>query len=334
MRLFNLDMHISIIHDVKTLFRELGHYVDSCCMSGHTWVNGEPQLTTEVVTPSNWLHIDQAMCDRFYEVYKDRLAEYDAFVVSYPPAFGLLFERWGKPVIVIACTRYEYPCGSGSTATKERLDWLNRGLVAGQERGQYHLVANNYYDATYCENFCGGQWTVIPSVCSYLSGVTCDGASGKTLIWDRAPDLRGKVDHQSVDRGFNIATKYRRESVARARAVVHLPYNISIMSAFEHFAMGIPMFAPSQKMLMTEPALLGELTFPQSLNGQPPAGWLALADWYRLLPVTTFGSWDDLRDKLDTLDQPSLTRSMKLAHQLRHRRALKQWREMLEKCAS
>ena len=75
MKLFNIDMHISIVHDVKTLFPEFGHEVESCCMSGHTWVNGENQCTTDIINPSNWIHIDQNMCDAFYNEYKNALKD-------------------------------------------------------------------------------------------------------------------------------------------------------------------------------------------------------------------------------------------------------------------
>lgn len=291
MRFLSIDMHISIAYDVQCVFKALGHQLDCLTMSGHAWVNGWKPGTTSVVTPDNWRDIDQAMCDRFADAYGKKLDKYDGFVVSYPPAFALLFERFHKPVIVVNCTRYEHPC-------ENRVDWLNKGLRRMIDAGTLVPLANNRYDRDYATRFTQRTWELMPSLCSYMENHSWTGLGNKPVVWSR-PHLRLGVGE---DESFSILNKYNRADIAKVGAVIHLPYNVSIMSAFEHRAMGVPMFVPSVNctldMIADGYPLLSELRFPGGLPDH--RGWLKQADWYHWRGVRQFDSLDHLRGMLET----------------------------------
>lgn len=337
MRLFNIDMHISIVHDVKSLFPEIGHSIDSCCMSGHTWVNNETQGSTEVINPQNWFGIDQEMCDLFYEVYKDKLNVYDGFIHSYPPAFAALFEKFDKPIYTIACTRYDYPCGSGEPATQDRLAWLNEKLMEGYKSGQIKFIANNLYDKKYSEEFCGGEWKFIPSLCTYVSHLTCTGETNQILLWDRNRDgLRNELVYKNVEPRFSTSQVYDREKLIAASGIIHIPYNISVMSSFEHYAMGIPMFVPSYDLLINWKAqgrnVLSELEFCNNLNQPLKDEWIKLADWYdkdNMPGVMLFDSINHLRELIDTYDREAVTSEMKETYGKKKERTISLWEEVL-----
>lgn len=337
MKLFNVDMHISIVHDVKTLFTEIGHQVDSCCMSGHTWVNNEPQGSTDVINTGNFRSIDQSMCDRFYDTYKSVLNQYDGFIHSYPPAFAALFEKWDKPIYTIACTRYEFPCGSGDTGSDSRLKWLNEKLMSGYKNGQIKLIANNLYDKKYCEEFCGGEWKFIPSICKYVEHLTCNGSAGEIIVWDRTRDgLKRELSHPRINLRFSTSQVYDRTKLVDYAGIIHIPYNISIMSAFEHYAMGIPMFVPSYELLLSWKqqgrSVLSELEFPSNLNNSPKDEWLQLADWYdssNMPGVMMFDSIPHLHELIDTYDREKVTKQMKDFYVVKKEKVISAWRETL-----
>lgn len=338
MKLFNIDMHISIVHDVKTLFPEFGHSVDSCCMSGHTWVNGEAQCRTEIIHPGNFTLIDQKMCDDFYEKYKSHLDEYDGFIHSYPPAFAALFEKWNKPIYTIACTRYEFPCGSGEQRNPLRLKWLNEKLLDGYKNGQIKLIANNLYDKKYCEEFCGGEWKYIPSICKYVEHLRCNGSNGKLIMWDRNRDgLRRELEHPILDSKFTTSQVYDRNQLVNYKGIIHIPYNISIMSAFEHYAMGIPMFVPSFNLLMKWKQegrhVLSELEFVMNLNSPPKDEWIQLADWYdtdNMPGVMLFDNIEHLHELIGSYDQESVTKSMKDFYQIKKEKVISLWKDTIQ----
>lgn len=326
MKFLSLDMHASIAYDLKDIFSLLGHEVHALSMSGHAWVNGWKQGRTSVVTPENWRAIDQAMCDRFAETYGKALEEYDGFIVSYPPAFALLFEKLGKPVIVHNCTRFEHPC-------EDRLAWLKAGLSNMIQRGQLIPVANNRYDAEYATKHTNHKWEFIPSVCRYAEAWKWTG-EGSVKVWSR-PNINLPADI-NVDRGFSILNRYDRASIAgTTKAVVHLPYNISIMSAFEHRASGIPMLVPSVNCLIDMKndgyPLLSELQFPGGLPKEMP--WLKLADWYNWRGVRQFDSFKHLKTMLDGIERKTWewhAGEIKLGYEEDRDEAITQWKSILD----
>jgi hypothetical protein len=337
--LFNIDMHISIVHDVKNLLPEIGYEIDSCCMSGHTWVNKEKQGTTDVVNPSNWLGIDQKMCDEFYERYRNELSHYDGFIHSYPPAFAALFEKFEKPIYTIACTRYDYPCGSGESAAQDRLEWLNHKIIRGYKSGQITLIANNLYDKKYCEEFCGGEWKFIPSICTYIHDNKCTGETGSVVLWDRNNDgLRDDfLKHPKINNDFTMTRPYDRSKLSGLSGVVHIPYNISVMSSFEHYAMGIPMFVPSYDLLIKWKNegrnVLSELEFVNNFNQPPKDEWIQLADWYdeeNMPYIQLYDSIEHLSEILDSYNQEEITSKMREFYPRKKEKTLSLWKETLQ----
>lgn len=328
MNFFNIDMHISIIHDVKTIFSNLGHKVDSVCMSGHTWVNNEQPRTTSVINANNWRNINQHMCDLFYETYKNSFDHIDAFIHSYPPVFALLFEKFNKPIITIACTRYDYPCD-----TLEKVNWLNEGLQRLYRNKQLIPIANNLFDKQYCEEYSNIEWEYISSLCDYMTG-SYEPTNNKFIVWDRSDVV---LNHELINSSFNISKPYNRNDNNKYKGIIHIPYNISIMSAFEHYYSNIPIFVPTINCIETwikqGKKILSELYFPNALL-KIKKGWLSLSDWYvdENMPFTIkFESIDDLYDKIENTNLMEISMQMKNMNKQRKNKIYEQWKTVLNK---
>jgi len=328
MKFYNIDMHISIIHDIKNIFTDLGHQVDSVCLSGHTWVNNEPKGSTEIINVNNWFNINQDLCDAFYNKYKDELKGYDAFVHSYPPAFALLFERWNKPIITILCTRFEYPCAN-------RLSWLIDGLNRLYKNGLLIPISNNLFDKAYCEKYTNFKWEHISSLCNYMGVEWVYDKKNKIKTWNKS---NLNINHEMIDNNFNIRNKYDRDKViTTSMGVIHIPYNISIMSAFEHYYCNIPLFVPSEKFLKSTPKnkynLLSELYFPEHPLIIDPK-WISLSDWYddNNMPYTIkFDSVEQLYSLIDSTNYLEVSERMKDYNIIRKDRTYKQLAEIINK---
>jgi hypothetical protein len=327
MRLFNLDMHISIVHDIKHIFQNLNHTVESVNLSGHTWVNGEKQGKIKVVNARNWKTIDQDMCDRFYRKYKNKLNHYDGFVHSYPPAFALLFEKFEKPIITIACTRFDYPVQA------DRLNWLVNGLQRLHRNGQLIPIANNLLDKHYCDDWFGFEWRHISSLCDYME-TKYRPEKNKFITWQRVEDK--PIRSELVDYSFSIKEQYDRSEISKYLGVVHIPYNLSIMSAFEHYIQAIPLFFPSQKfqeiLFRDSQNMLGEILFPNSPLTFSP-NLIKLADWYdssNMRHVSFFESFDHLSELLHSSKLGDISESMSMHNKIRKVNVYSKWREVLE----
>jgi hypothetical protein len=321
-------MHISVVHDVKNIFKNLNHRIDSVNLSNHTWLNKEKQGKNRVVNSKNWQSINQEMCDAFYKKYKKKLKNYDGFIHSYPPAFALLFEKFEKPIITIACTRFDFPIKI------ENMDWLLQGLQRIKKNGQLIPIANNLLDKHYCEEFLGFEWTYISSLCDYME-VRYRPEYKKFITWQRAgiePIQSGLIDYN-----FSIRRRYLRTEISKYLGVVHIPYNLSIMSAFEHYYQSIPLFFPSQtfqeKIYLDNDRMLSEILFPNTiLNFDPKL--IAYADWYnpQNMPfVNFFESYEHLIELLSAANLSEISESMSNFNLLRVSNVYSQWSKVLEK---
>ncbi len=372
LKFFALDLHISVIADIRHILRNLGQEVVDWTLSNHSWVMGRKRDRVDVVNQSNWHAIDPSMCDAFYRRYRDELGQYDAFIVTHTPCLAMLYERWNKPVVVVASTRYEQPFASDAGKWAAFNDYLRRQ----RDSGLLIPLANNRYDAAYAKAFTGFDWPVIPSLCEYVNA-PARFERPEFLYWgrfDEFPRPVGLLDrHQALavrtslwqklsGRFGSMARGYAWSSLAAYSGVVHLPYNASIMSLFEHYWSNLPLLLPTQAYLRELYAahrmegVLSQLSFnsvyglrPGSaitpLDGPDPnqyddidavMSWLRLADYYEnedMPHVVYFGPGDDLADKMNSVDPREIGARMRATNRVRRQRVYGAWQSVLDDLA-
>jgi len=278
MKFFNIDCHVSVIADMKNIFERLGHSVTHWSLSGHKWVFGLSGCPSNIITEFNWKSINEEMVNAFYKEHKNELDQYDVFLCCYPPIFLKLFEKFNKPIIVVAATRYDFPVASDP----KRLAWLEDSLVNNKN---LVLVANNAFDKAYCEKFMPTtNWEHIPSLCDYTKEKYNPTKKEKVLFSKFNINTDNSLIHQS------ILGRYTWKDLYSYSGIVHFPYNVSTMSMFEQYQAGVPLFLPNLTTALTminnhNIPLFSEIVFPnrnperqanQFLNKK----WLKLSDFY------------------------------------------------------
>ena len=171
------------------------------------------------------------MCDRVWHTYRSTLDSFDLFVVDHPVCLAACFEKFDRPVVAVATTRYEL----GLTRDPERWRWLNWTLQAMHDRGQLLPLSNNRGDREYAREHLGFDWPTVPSLCEYPGAQY----SGEDPRW-----LRVHLGRPPLPQPYSWA------DLARCRGIYHVPYNCSQISVFEHYAAGIPLVFPTRERLL------------------------------------------------------------------------------------
>lgn len=372
MKFFNLDLHIGVIGDIKQILEDLGHEVTSWSISAHAWVLGQPMAKVDVIGPDNWREIDKDMCDAFYERYKHELEAYDAFIVTHTPSFSMLYEKWNKPIICVASTRYECPY------THDRTAWegFNSLLQHWIDDRKLIPLANNRYDADYAEYFTQRQWDVIPSLCGY-TGAQYSGTREVSILCSKfkgLPTIPGLVSKDKLASksllsraarklGLRIGKQgYAWSELAEFKSAVWIPYNASIMSIFEMYTANIPMFFPTPRFLEElfrdhgTSGVLSELSYNQVLrlpSGSSVPGpapdpnnysditgmmyWVSKADFYdpdNMPHLCYFDSFDELQVLLRSADIQKMHEGMMKHNIVRKHRAYTAWSEVLTRIST
>ena len=115
------------------------------------------------------------------------------------------------------------------------------------------VASNNEYDAMYIKYFTGIQPIVLPSVIKMKESYNV--LSSDILVASiHSPNSNKIWGHlKAVSNRFKgIKDKYGHYSykqLCENTAIVHFPYQMSIMSLFEQYSMGIPILVPSISFL-------------------------------------------------------------------------------------
>lgn len=339
MKFFNIDLHISVIADIKNILENLGHQVDNLSLSGHTWVLNKNTDNVKIINQHNWRSIDKKLCNDFYEAYKSELDKYDAFICAYPPVFSLLYEKFNKPIIVVAATRYDFPF----TNDNIKLNWLNTFL----SEKRVIRIANNLLDKSYCEERSGLTWTHIPSLCEYTNE-KYSGIKQQSILFSKFPlHIPYAINKDSLGR-------YTWKDLYSYSSIIHIPYNFSTMSIFEQYTANVPLIFPTQKLLLDlfkNHISLSEISFNQVI-GQPPNPSLhkydinaynnlqvveqsiKLSDFYdeNWMPhLLYFNNEKELMYILNNTDFKSISSLMKHKNLLRKENIYNSWKIIMEK---
>jgi hypothetical protein len=273
MKLFNIDFHISVIADLRSLLGELGHQVDSLSLSNHTWVFGRKKDRVPALDGMSAYSFGNRECNRFFQAEGERLSQYDGFIVTHTPCLAGLYESTGKPVICVVSTRYDTFC-----RTVKSRAWLEETLTRMHRTGQLLLLTNNAYDAWHVTKHLGIKPEIIPSYCGYTRAFWA--------IPKKPPFLHGRWDLGGLRR---LPHPHTWQEVAEAACCVTVPYNASLMSMFERHTMGMPLAVPSPQWVFDHPASLSELRHQGKPDTTEIEAAMRLADWYSgELPGITF----------------------------------------------
>lgn len=236
MRFFCMDLHISVIADFKSACPDVE--VVDWCLSGHAWVMKRNQDHPDHINPATWKDLTPERIKLFQDKYDSFLKTFDGFIVGFCSAFAMIYEKYNKPILMLNAVRYDIPfCFTKNTTQltrwKECLDRLN-------SHGLLTIVSNNKADQLYTKLGCGMQSQLIPSLCLYTN-TRYTPTKPTFLVYNGSfpshPLLTAKKD---------LPHPHEWSDVTSFRGIVNFPYEVSLMSCFEQFTAGCPMFFPSK----------------------------------------------------------------------------------------
>ena len=147
---------------------------------------------------------------------------------------------------------------------------------------------------------------------------------------------------------INQIKPYNYMDLIKAKAIIHIPYEISTMSIFEHYSMNIPMIFPSKTFIKkiykdnmlnfygSYANLFNTKVYPENLESLLGQNWfeniVEYADYYDVnnMPyITYFNSFEELPFILNSIDFNKISDKMKEFNLKRRLKVLKQWSQLL-----
>lgn len=349
LRFFNVDLHISVIADVKDIFESFGHEVVDWTLSGHSWVFDRPGDPVEVVNAGTWQSLNREMCNQFYRRYADFLSQFDGFIVTYSGAFALLYEKLNKPIVIVNPTRYEVPF----TRNQNYWDSLDDYLREGVEKNKIFIVSNNKGDQFYLKHYTGIDHEHVPSLCLYTNQQYTGNRAGFIVqaIGNMTRTTMDRFKNKQLIQNANLPHRYKWNALYDFQGIIHYPYNVSTMSLFEQYSANIPLFFPSKKFIYQlknecSKDVLSSLSFVPYIHPNIPEDpnnvndpkvvqrWVDSADFYdeeNMPYIQYFDSFEHLEHLLQTVNLREISQKMKEHNVKRKVKVFKQWSDLLER---
>jgi hypothetical protein len=299
-RLFNLDLHISVIEDIKDICkRQFGNQLEitNWSISGHNFVFNKPTPIVKGVTQENWKSFSYKHIEEFQTAYDDELKTYDGFIVTHTPVFMMLFEKYKKPIICINTCRFDQPfCWNRNQPMYRVFTEIMKRMV---ESGQLTIISNNAADYMYLLENTGVKSQIIPSLCLYTNAQYTPKRAEFVMYGNRGcfPSHPLLIERPS--------TGYSWKDLYEYRGIVHTPYEMSTMSIFEQMWAGVPLFFPT-KRFYKQCIMEGKMEFismyrswGHSITEADIDKWLNLADFYLYPIFYYYDSFEDLTRQLE-----------------------------------
>ena len=367
-RFFFLFRCFSPIHDLKTLLVPLGVQFFDKSLSYSCQRTGTCYSPLRILNRDNGMNPSDEIAQKFVQFYRNQIEMnlVDAFICFHPAAMCELYMPFNRSMIIIASTRYEL-----SRFDVDQWKKWNENLIKISRNPSNVIAANNRYDAEYIRYFTGINVTVLPSFCNYTLSDYNPRRSEFLLgpIHEPTFDLIFReILRQSLKRSGKtsieihpirtIYPNYQYSDLTHHRAIIHVPYQVSIMSLFEQYRMNIPLVFPSLDLLTQwhyEYGVVNEKTWDQTFTGNRPAGsningvlpnvpdpnndrnrtsiryWLNFSDFYQWPHIIYYDSTDDLIEKLDRTNFLLVSQRMKQYNKQLGQQLLHQWNTILEK---
>ena len=324
-----MDLHISVIADFKTAHPDIE--VVDWCLSGHAWVMKRNQEYPEHINPATWKNLNEDMILKFQTKYDSFLQSFDMFIVGFASSFAMIYEKYGKPILMLNAVRYDIPfCFTKDT--RMAIKW-NECLDRLNSHGLLTIVSNNKADQLYTKLGCGLESRYIPGLCLYTN--TTYTPTKPTFLAYNGTFGR----HPLITEKKDLPHPHEWNDVTSFRGVINFPYEVSLMSVFEQFTAGCPLFFPSKAYWKANPtiqsisAYWGSQLPAQFQRLSTPDAWIELADMYDVFQSPNTRYFDSESHLFELLESFEYTddRDFRSAHV---DRVKQQWKTVMNDATS
>ncbi|CAF4419473.1 unnamed protein product [Rotaria sp. Silwood2] len=366
------DYHISPIQDIKHQLASLSiRFIDKS-LSGHCGLTKTCATNLKVLNVDNGMSTDSKLHKQFYEAYKNdsEMNQVNVFMCFHPVAMCEIFMPFNRTLIVIASTRYELVRFSKEYWTK-----LNKNLQIIASDPRNVIAGNNLYDAEYIRYFTGIKAIVLPSLCAYTKAsyrprrqkpFIIANMNTKNFLSQFMSMLNDSFKRLKISIPIGhlrdvYKGHYEYFQLAQHPGIIHIPYQVSVMSLFEQYRMNIPLFFPSLDLLTewhytyrvvnerTWDGISGNIKNASRISGvlgpdiPDPNNefdrdairyWLKFSDFYQWPHIIYFNSTDELVIKLKTTNLAQVSSNMKVYNANVRKHLFEQWRQILQRTNS
>jgi hypothetical protein len=322
-----------VIEDIKNIMNTLygaNAEITNWSVSGHNHQFKKPTAEVKHINQDTWKNINMDMIKAFQAEYDEFLKGFDAFIVTFSPVFVMLYEKYGKPIIVINACRYDQPfCWNKNT---DMLNLFHESLKRMQDSKQMIMVSNNLADQKYLKDRAKIESIYIPSLCLYTNAQYKNPSKDVFMAFANTDALKAVKNSEKI---VTRPEKYEFSDLVEYKGIIHMPYDISAMAMFEQYFAGIPLFFPEKefykKCVQEDKA---KFIAPYDSWDKKPTNeeldmWLANADYYTFKYINYYTSLEDCIDKINKFVDTDKDARLASIEEIK-KKSIDDWKKLLD----
>ena len=338
-KVLHLSFHKGCCNDFAEVAEELGLELTTWYILGR---ETHPLIFFDGKTHSGnaVYNIGHDRAKAIWEIHKDFFNQFDVIVTSDTAPLSRIFlqNNWKKPLIIWVCNRFDYYDAASLDCAFPDSEYYNLFRRA-TKMPNVKIVSYTPYEHHYMreKGIPVDNFTIRPlgtrerhnaePMESYIPDVVDKGATlflyprleqrHVRYIQDRCKEI-GIATYSGVYNGPDDLKKFK--------GILYIPYAWSNLALFEHLQRGFVHFVPSEKFMM------------QAFNQGLPIRIFTktnfhLCDWYcdefHDLFIY-FDSWQDLKNKVESINYEQISDRVKSAGILHRENALRYWHEIFD----
>jgi hypothetical protein len=319
LKILHLTFHRGCAIEIDAAAKVFGHEVT-------TWFIPElAPKTFDGTSSGNALYnIGHERAERIWNLHHETFEEFDLIITSDTAALSRIFLQNGftKPLIIWICNRIDYKDQASLDCNfpdPEFYELFNEAHL----KDNVTLIAYTPFEHVYAKKVGIETGNLLITPCApgpvasfFFSSIPHSVIKKETFFLPPYANETIFMNLAEHCKNLGISAYSGRyngpNDLREFKGIIHLPYAWSNLAFFENIALGVPYFIPS-------PSFLKTLLQQEGYWHANPA-WLIeeerfdLSEWYqpnRAEIITYFDSWDDLKDKIATVDYAALREKTK-----------------------
>lgn len=338
LKVLHLSFHKGCIQEFVGIGKQLAVDVESW------FIPDLPPKYLDGVSQGNALYnITHERAENIWKKHKKLFDKFDVILISDTAPLSRIFLQndWKKPLIIWVCNRFDY-CDraslDGDFPDQEYYDLFRKAtklknvfVIPYTSFERYYakkkgIEMNSFVIAPCYPQISELQNSSIPSFVNKKESFFLPSYHNETKF----------MDLSAWCSTLGIKTYCGRYNgpldLKDFKGIIHLPYNWSNLAFFENIRLGTPYFVPSQTFI--EKLISTGKYFHADLYYLTKERQFDLSEWYSPVHrdvITYFDSWEDLKEKIETINYVNLRKKVKAYGLTHYKRMLDRWMQIFQK---
>lgn len=336
LKILHISFHKGCIDDLRGVSKALSLHLTSW------FIHEKPRGFLDGKTSGNAVYnIGYERAKDIWEKHREYFDTFDVIITSDTAPLSRVFLQngWKKPLIIWICNHFDYYDGESLDCDFPDKEYYDMFREAAQSPHVF-MVANNPFEHLYAKNKGIDTGDVTIPLCGAFfqpkrgfNFSTVLNKSEKFFLpshYNETEFINLAQKCQELELPYHCGKDNGPLDLSGYKGIIHFPFSYTDYRFFENIVVGVPYFIPSKTFLkqLAHDGYYSQIPMDDDL-------FTRYSEWYSPAHesiITYFDSWEDLKEKIDTINFDALKAAIKTHAEENKQVMFGRWNEIFNQC--